>query len=152
MKIPNDNMTIEDYQVLIAETAQQFIDDNSDPARATTRPETAFEELIDNIVDRNWSDKDAFACLQYSKFPSAETFNTGGYKPASQQEPFPFKAFALPAFAEDVKDAIARIGFDWEAYDNAEETEPIDNDTTGCTCVGKHAATCAFAGENNDAE
>jgi hypothetical protein len=145
-------MTIEDYQVLIAETAQQFIDDNSDPARATTRPETAFQELIDNIVDRNWSDEDAFACLRYSKFPSAETFNTGGYKPASQQQSFPFKAFALPAFAEDVKDAIARIGFDWEAYDNAEETEPIDNDTTGCTCVGKHDATCAFAGENNDAE
>jgi hypothetical protein len=117
-----------EYHQLVIDTAQEFID--SDPVNGNTRPSSAFDEQIGDIVDRNWRDEDAFACLQFSDFPSAEPFNTGGYKPASQQQPFPFKAFALPAFAEDVKQAIGLKGLDlneveenWEATRNTQDQD-----------------------------
>ena len=114
--------------------------------------------MLDSIVDRNWSDQDAVDCLMLSDFPSAEQFNTGGYKPASQQDPFPFKAFALPAFAEDVKARLSAIGFDMnEAEDNwqlagpdpDEVLEPVDD---RCSCLGTHDAACVIGIEERDGE
>ena len=93
-------MNNSDYWHLVTETAQRFVDDNSDAVNAATRPETAFSELIDGVVDENWSERDAIDCLQYSRNPSAEEWHHGGYKPQSPQSPFP-SAWELANAKED---------------------------------------------------
>lgn len=97
-------MTRDDYFGLVRDTALEIIEECEDGDSAA-RPSTLIDEKTDGILDRNWSDEDAFACLQYSKHPSAAEFYLGG-DAESADDPFPFKFHALSAFRADIGDVL----------------------------------------------
>ena len=81
-----------EYPQLVIDTAQEFID--SDPVNGNTRPSSAFDEQIGDIVDRNWRDEDAFACLQFSDSQAPSHSTPAGTNPPHSSSPSPSRRSA----------------------------------------------------------